>query len=160
MRVVRVLSKREFEAEGELDLGVFVRAGDVIAVSSDIRQEENEIVSYLGEEDIERLRSFLPDLEESRILTRFIVLMDLKGGLTKTPKVGDEIALLSDEEVKKAHMIDGSLKIPYMPYLIRKDLDVARAVLLKLIDLFPEEKDVLEMILAEADYAVMRGVDL
>ncbi|AIY90632.1 hypothetical protein [Geoglobus acetivorans] len=160
MRVCKVISRREFEAEGEIDIGVFAKTGNLLSISSEVRQEEDELGKYLSDEDIERLRNFLPDLEQPRTYTRFTVLMDVNGGLTGVPKVGEEIEVLNDEDIRKAHTISGEFRMPYLPYLMKKDVELAKIVILKLFRLFPEERDILEMILAEIEYSVMREVDL
>ncbi|AKG91698.1 hypothetical protein GAH_00977 [Geoglobus ahangari] len=161
MRVVRVNSRREFEVDGEVEIGTFVRVGDLVAVSAEVFQQEDEISKYLSKGDVERIRAFLPDLAEPNVFTRFVVLMDSRSRAPRTmPKVGDEVEIMDDAGVIEAHTSSGELSVPYLPYLMRRDRELARIVVERLSSLLPEYRDVLDIVLAEIEYSLLREVDL
>ncbi len=161
MKVVRVNSRREFEVEGEVEIGTFVRVGNLIAVSAEVFQQEDEISKYLSKGDVEKLRAFLPDLGEPKFVTRFLVLMDVNSRPPRTmPRIGDEVVVMDWEEVAEVHTPDGELSIPYLPYLIRKDRDLARFVVEQLLEMLPEHRELLDIVLAEIEYSLLREVDL
>jgi hypothetical protein len=67
---------------------------------------------------------------------------------------------VGDEEIRQIHY-DGELRIPYLiPVLQKTDISTVKALILKLIELIPEESDLLEIILSEIEYSRMRGVEL
>jgi len=161
MKVVRVDSKKWFEAEGELSIGEFVKAGDVIAISAEVHQEEEEIVKYLSKGDVERIKAFLPDLGEPKFKTKFIILMDVEGKEPRNlPKIGDDVEIMDEREIAEVHFREGELSVPYLPYLMRKDRNLARIAVMKLMDLFPEYREIFDVILAEIEYSLLKEVDL
>lgn len=161
MRVVRVNSRREFEVEGEVEIGTFVRVRNLVAVSAEVFQQEDEISKYLSKGDVERLKEFLPDLGEPKFVTRFIVLMDVNSKPPRTmPRIGDEVAVMDGGEISHVHTAGGELSIPYLPYLIRRDRELAKAVVERLLELLPDHRDVLDIVLAEIEYSLLREVDL
>ncbi len=161
MKVIRVNSRREFEVEGEVEIGTFVRVGNLVAVSAEIFQQEDEISKYLSKGDVERLRSFLPDLGEPEFVTKFIVLMDTSSKPPRMmPRIGDDVAVMSNEEIARVHTAGGELSVPYLPYLIRRDRELAKSVVEKLAALLPDYRDVLDIVLAEIEYSLLREVDL
>ncbi len=161
MKVLRANSLREFEVDGEIEIGSFVLADDIIGVSATIYQQEEEITKYLSKEDLNTLRSFLPDLSEPKFVTKCYALMNSKLENPKSlPKIGSDVRLLNDEEIKKIHLKNGELYIPYLPFLIKRDIEISRTVVLKLMNIFPEYKDLLEIIFAEIEFRIMEEVDV
>ncbi len=161
MRIVKVNSTREFEAEGEVEIGTFVKAGNIVSISSEIYQQEDEISKYLGKADMERIRKFMPDLSKPKTITRFYTLMDSEG---KDPlgmvRIGDEVEMMSDREIIEAHMFDGEIRLPYLPFLIRRDRELARNAVRKLMSIIPDHRDLFEMIIIEIEYSLLREVDI
>ena len=161
MKVIKVNSLREFEVDGEISVGSFVLTDNIIGVSTTIYHQEEELTKYLSKGDMDMLRSFLPDISEPKYITRCYALMDTKLENPKNlPKIGSDVEILDDDSIKKIHIKNGELYIPYLPFLIKKDIDVSRRVVTKLIELFPEYRDVLEIILAEIEFRLIEEVDL
>ncbi len=161
MRVVRVNSVREFEAEGEMEIGTFVRVGDVISISSQVYQQEDEISKYLGKADVEKIRKFMPDLNEPKTYTKFYVLMSNDGSEPlRMVRIGDEIRVMDHDEIVEIHTSNNEIRIPYLPFLIKRDRDLARNAVRRLMDLIPDQRDIFEMILVEIEYSLLREVDI
>ncbi len=161
MRVVRVSSAREFEAEGEIEIGTFVKVGNVISISSEVYQQEDEISRYLGKADVEKLRKFMPDLSEPKTFTKFYVLMNAEGSEpVRMVKIGDEVEVMSRDEIVRIHVQNGEIRVPYLPFLMRKDRDLAKTAVSRLMDLIPDHRDLFEMILIEIEYSLLREVDV
>ncbi len=161
MRVIRVNSIREFEAEGEIEIGTFVKVGDSISISSGVYQHEDEISKYLRKADVEKIRKFMPDLAEPKTFTKFYVLMDVEGNEpVKMVKIGDEIQIMDKDEIVKVHTVNGEVRVPYLPFLMRKDRELARNIVNRLMEIIPSNKDLLEMILIEIEYSLLREVDI
>jgi DNA polymerase III delta prime subunit len=161
MKVLRVLNHMEFEAEIDADVGDMVKAGNIIAIITSIHQEEPDYVRYMGELEKEEMRKYLPDILKARRIARCLSLCtaDL-GEVRSTPRVGDEVIKVNDDEIRRIHY-NGELKIPYLiPILQKADISTVRALILKLMELIPEERDLLEIILSEIEYSRMRGVEL
>jgi len=161
MKIVKIISQDEFEVEGEFVLGDLIRSEDVLAVVISIYQEASEYSDYLGRLEVAEIKEFLPDLVEGRRVAKCLALstVHLEDVFT-LPRVGAEVSVVSKEELRDIHLKDGKLKIPYLVKLLRSNIDVARRLILKLIEAIPEEKDLLEIILAEIEYNRMRGVEL
>ena len=164
-RVVRVLSHSEFEAEVEdVSVGEIVLCGDILAIVASVYQEEPEYAKYLGELDREDIRMFMPDISEGKKVARCISLCKINLDEPRTaPKIGEEIKPVSDELLREIHYSNGEFKIPYLIPLIdrcRRDVSLVRSLLLRLMDVIPEERELLEIILAEIEYSRMRGVEL
>jgi len=161
MRVVRVNSVREFEAEGEMELGTFVIVGDVISISSQVYQQEDEISKYLGKADAEKIRKFMPDLSEPKIYTKFYALMSSDGSEPlRMVRIGDEVRVMDRAEIIEIHTSNDGVRIPYLPFLMRKDRELARNIVKRLIELIPDHRDIFEMILIEIEYSLLREVDI
>ncbi len=161
MRVVKVDSVREFEAEGEMEIGTFVRVGDIISLSSHVYQQEDEISRYLGKADIERIKEFMPDLTEAKTYTKFYALMSIDGSdPLRMVRIGEEIQVMDNDEIAEIHTLDNQIRIPYLTFLIKKDRDLARNVVRRLMSIVPDQKDILEMILIEIEYSLLREVDI
>jgi len=161
MKILRIIAPREFEIEGDLKIGDFVECGDIIGIISYVYQEEPEILKYIGGLDKEEIGKFLPDISEARTLSRCYSLCtkELNEPLN-SPKIGEKVRILNDDEIRKLHIRDGNIAIPYLPFLISKNVDLAKRVVKKLISLFPEEKDVLEIILLEIEYNKLKRVEI
>ena len=165
-KVVRVLNHCEFEAEvnDEVSVGDIVTCGDLIAIVASIHQEESEYVKYLGDVDRETISKFIPDVADERRVARCIVLCRKNLEEPKSaPKIGEELRIVSDEELRKVHYSNGEFRIPYLIPLLdrcRKDLSLVRSLLLRLMDVVPEERELLEIILAEIEYSRMREMQL
>ena len=161
MRVLRVNSLREFEVDGEIEIGSFISADNIIGISASIYQEEEEITKYLSKQDLETIKSFMPDLSEPKFVTRCYALMNSNFENPKSlPRIGSEVKLLDDEEIRELHIKDNELYIPYLPFLIKRDIELSKSVILKLINLFPEHRDLLEIIFAEIEFRLMEEVDV
>ncbi|HID43224.1 MAG TPA: hypothetical protein EYP30_05510 [Archaeoglobaceae archaeon] len=161
MTVLRVLNHMEFEAEIDTDVGDIVKTGDVIALVTSIREEEPEYIRYMSDLEREEIRKYLPDIFRAKRVVRCVSLCtsDLKD-VRKAPKVGDKVEKLEDDEIRKIHY-DGELRIPYLiPLLNKTDISTVRSLILKIMELIPEERDLLEIILSEIEYNRMRGVEL
>ena len=160
MRVVRVNSIREFEAEGEMEIGTFVKVGSVISISCGVYQQEDEISRYLGKADVEKIRKFMPDLAEPKTFTKFYALMDT-GAVepVKMVRIGEEVKLMDEEEIVKSHTVNGEIRLPYLPFLMKRDRDLARSAVRRLMNMIPSQKDIFEMILVEIEYSLLREVD-
>ena len=154
MRVVRVLNSREFEIEGEVRVGEFVRVGNDLAVVVEVYCEDPEILKYIGKFDLEEIKDFLPDLAEPKNYARCFLISDGRVG------IGVSVEKASDEFVKKVHWKDGDLYMPYIPELVSKYPKVAIEVIKKLEELFPNEKDVLRIIKAGLEFSRIRRVDV
>jgi DNA-directed RNA polymerase subunit F len=161
MTVLRVLNHIEFEAEIDTDIGDIVRTGDIIALVTSIREEEPDYVRYMSDLEREEIRKYLPDIFRARRVVRCISLCtsDLKD-VRRAPKVGDRVEKLDDEEIRKLHY-DGEFRIPYLiPLMHKTDISTVRTLVMKIMELIPEERDLLEIILSEIEYNRMRGVEL
>ena len=164
-RVIRVIDHGEFEAEVEdVSVGDVVLCGDLIAIVASIHQEEPEYAKYLSDLDREEIKSFIPDVSEGRKIARCISLCRIDLEEPKSaPKIGEELRIVSDEELRKVHYSNGEFRIPYLIPLLdrcRKDLSLVRSLLLRLMDVVPEERELLEIILAEIEYSRMREMQL
>ena len=161
MKVVRVNSPREFEVEGEISVGSFVLTDNIVGVSATIYHQEEELTKYLSKGDLDVLRSFLPDISEPKYVTKCYALMDTNLEEPKNlPKIGSEVKVLDNDSIKKIHIKNGELYVPYLPFLIKRDIDVSRRVVTKLMELFPEYQNILEIILAEIEFRLIEEVDL
>ncbi|AEA46705.1 hypothetical protein [Archaeoglobus veneficus] len=162
-RVVRVLSHAEFEAELDAEAGDVVRAGDIIAVVTSIHQEEPDYVKYLSDLEKEEIKKFLPDVAEGKKIAKCVVLCraDLSEA-RKSPKIGENVEKVDDIFLRELHFSSGEFRIPYLIPLLQKckDVSIARSLLYRLMELIPEEKELLKIILAEIEYSMMRGVEL
>ena len=163
-KVVRVLSHSEFEAEVEdVSVGDIVLCGDILAIVASIYQEEPEYAKYLGELDKEEIKSFIPDVSEGKKIARCISLCKINLEEPKTaPKVGEKLKPVDDEFLRKVHYANGEFRIPYLIPLMEKckrDIGLVRSLLMKLMEIVPEERDLLEIILAEIEYTRMKGVE-
>ena len=154
MRVVRVLNSKEFEVEGELNIGEFVKVGDEIAVVVEVYCEDPEIVKYMSRFDIEEVKEFLPDLAEPKNYAKCFLLSDGR------VSVGEKVEMAEDERIREVHWKNGDLYMPYIPELVAKYPKVAIDVIKKLESLFPEERDVLRIIKAGLEFSRIRRVDV
>ncbi|RLI74592.1 hypothetical protein DRO97_05645, partial [Archaeoglobales archaeon] len=83
------------------------------------------------------------------------------GDVVSLPEVGAKVDRIENENLRNLHLKDGGLKIPYLIKLLKtSNIEVARRLVLRLMDLIPEERDLLEIILAEIEYNRMRGIEL
>lgn len=154
MRVVRVLNSKEFEVEGELNIGEFVKVGDEIAVVVEVYCEDPEIVKYMSRFDIEEVKEFLPDLAEPKNYAKCFLLSEGR------VSVGEKVEMAEDERIREVHWKNGDLYMPYIPELVAKYPKVAIDVIKKLENLFPEERDVLRIIKAGLEFSRIRRVDV
>ncbi len=154
MRVVRVLNSKEFEVEGELNIGEFVKVGDEIAVVVEVYCEDPEIVKYMSRFDIEEVKEFLPDLAEPKNYAKCFLLSEGR------VSVGEKVEIAEDERIREVHWKNGDLYMPYIPELVAKYPKVAIDVIKKLESLFPEERDVLRIIKAGLEFSRIRRVDV
>ncbi len=154
MRVVRVLNSKEFEVEGELNIGEFVKVGNEIAVVVEVYCEDPEIVKYMSRFDIEEVKEFLPDLAEPKNYAKCFLLSDGR------VSVGEKVEMAEDERIREVHWKNGDLYMPYIPELVAKYPKVAIDVIKKLENLFPEERDVLRIIKAGLEFSRIRRVDV
>lgn len=164
-KVIRVLSHSEFEAEVEdVSVGDIVLCGDILAIVASVYQEEPEYAKYLGELDREEIRRFMPDISEGKKVARCISLCRINLDEPRTaPKIGDTLKPVSDEMLRNIHYSNGEFRIPYLIPLIercKKDISLVRSLLMRLMEIIPEERDLLEIILAEIEYNRMKGVEL
>ncbi len=162
-KVIRVLSHSEFEAEIDAEVGDIVKAGDIVAIITSIYQEEPDYVKYLNELERDEIRRFLPDISEGKKIARCIPLCrtDLQEPRS-TPKIGDTVEKIDDNFLRQIHYANGEFRVPYLISLLNRcnDVGIVRSLVLRLMDLIPEEKDLLEIILAEIEYNRMKGVEL
>lgn len=161
MKVLRVLNHMEFEAEIDSDIGDILKTGNIVAMVTSVHQEEPEYIRYMGDLEKEEVKNYMPDIFQPQRVARCLSLctVDL-GDIKSTPRVGDTVETVADEEIRDIHYQD-ELKIPYLiPLLQKTDISTVRALILKLMDLIPEEKDLLEIILSEIEYSRMRGAEL
>ncbi len=162
-RVVRVISHNEFEAEMEVEAGDVVRVGELIAVVTSIYQEEPEYIKYLGNLEKEEMRTFLPDITEGKKIARCVVVcMNDLSEAKKSPRIGDEVVKVDDVFLRNLHFSGDEFRIPYLIPLLQKckDVSIARILLSRLMEVIPEEKELISVILAEIEYSIMRGVEL
>ncbi|HIP58658.1 MAG TPA: hypothetical protein EYH00_05085 [Archaeoglobus profundus] len=164
-KVIRVLNYSEFEAEvEEVSVGDIVICGDILAMIVSIYQEEPEYTKYLGELDREELRSFIPDISEGKKIARCLSLCKINLEEPRTaPRIGDELKIVDDKFLREIHYANGELKIPYLITLLekcKKDLNLIRSLLMRLMKIIPEEKELLEIILEGIEYTRMKGVEL
>jgi len=164
-RVIKVISHSEFEAEVEdVSVGDIVMCGNILAIVASIHQEEPEYAKYLGELDREEIKSFIPDVAEGKKIARCISLCTLNLEEPRTaPRIGEVLKRVDDETLRNVHYSNGEFNIPYLIPLIdkcRRDPSLVRSLLLKLMEIIPEEKELLEIILAEIEYSRMRGVEM
>ncbi len=154
MRVVRVLNSREFEVEGELNAGEFVKIGNRLAVVVEVYCEDPEILKYIGRFELDEIKEYLPDLAEPKNYARCFLITDGRVG------IGEIVEKAGDEFIKRVHWKENDLYMPYMPELVSKYPKVAIDVIKKLEDLFPEERDVLKIIKAGLEFSRIRRVDV
>lgn len=169
MRIMKVLNHLEFEAVGNNDddffVGDFIKAGDTVAIIASLSQEEPDYIRYMGELEKEEIEKNMPDIVNPRKIAKCLSLCTMrKEEVRKTPRLGDKLEKLGDTTIRELHY-DGELHIPYLiPILRKKDNDISitiiRALILKLIELIPEEKDLLNVILSEIEYSRIKGVEL
>lgn len=162
MKVLKILSHDEFEVEGNLAVGDVICCGEILAIVTSIYQEESEYSDYMDRMDVEEIKKFLPDLIEGKRIARCLALCTTSfDDVINLPEVGSRINKLGSEELREMHLKNGELKIPYLIKLLKtSNIDVAKRLVLKLINLIPEERDLLEIILAEIEYNRMRGIEL
>ncbi|MFO7966204.1 MAG: hypothetical protein R6U44_01215 [Archaeoglobaceae archaeon] len=161
MKVLRVLNHMEFEAEIDSDVGDILKTGDIVTMVTSIRQEEPDYIRYMGDMEKEEVKNYMPDIFQPQRVGRCLSLctVDLED-IKSTPRVGDKLETVTDEEIRDIHYQD-EFRIPYLiPLLQKTDISTVRALILKLIELVPEEKDLLEIILSEIEYSRMRGAEL
>jgi hypothetical protein len=115
----------------------------------------------MGNLEKEEVKKFLPDVFKARRIAKCLLLCtENLEDVTKIPKVGDKVEKVEDEELRQIHY-NGEFKIPYLiPLLEKVEIPIIRALILKIMEIIPEEKDLLEIILAEIEYSRMRGVEL
>ena len=161
-RVLRVLSHSEFEAELDADAGDIVKVGDIIAIVTSIHQEEPEYVKYLSDLEREEIRKFLPDVAEGKKIAKCVVLCreDLSEA-RKSPRIGEDVVKVNDTFLRELHFANGEFRIPYLIPLLQKckDISIARSLLSRLMELIPEEKELLDIIMAEIEYSMMKNVE-
>jgi|Deesub1362B_J571_1020462.scaffolds.fasta_scaffold00047_114 hypothetical protein len=166
MKVVAVKGFREFDVEGELQIGDFIRCGDLIGLVKGLRIEEPEFVSYLSKYDVDEIKRFMPDVVEVKKIAECITLCDLKlSDPVRTPEIGDDVVVLSDDEIRSLHMQSGQsgngFSIPYLLQLVdRADISVIKRLLERLMRIIPEEKELLDILMCEVEYAIMKKMQL
>lgn len=164
MKVVAVKGLREFDvdSDGELEIGDFIRCGNIIGLVKGLRIDEPEFVSYLSRYDIEEIKKFMPDVVEVKKIAECISLCDTQlSDPVRTPEIGDEVEVLSDEEVRSLHVQNGSFSIPYLLQLVdRTEIAVIKRLLERLVRVVPEEKELLDILMCEVEYAIMRKMQL
>jgi len=162
-KVVRVLSHSEFEAEVEVEAGDVVRVGDLVAIVVSVYQEEPEYVKYLSNLEKEEMEMFMPDITEAKKIARCVVLCrDDLSETTKSPRIGDRVVRVDDIFLRNLHFSGGEFRIPYLISLLNKckDTSIARTLLSRLIEVIPEERELMSIILAEIEYSMMKGIEL
>lgn len=161
MKVLRVLNHMEFEAEMDSDVGDMLKSGDIVAMVTSVHQEEPEYIRYMSDLEKEEIKNYMPDIFQPHRKARCLCLCTLNlEDVKSTPRVGDAVEQVDDEEIREIHYQD-ELRIPYIiPLLQKTDISTVRALVLKLMELIPEEKDLLEIILSEIEYSRMRGAEL
>jgi len=165
MKVVAVKGLREFDvddSEGRLEIGDFVRCGNLIGLVRGFRIEEPEFVSYLSKYDVEEIKKFMPDVVEVKKIAECIALCDTKlSEPLRTPEIGDEVEVLGDEEVRSLHMQGNGFSVPYLLQLVdRAEIAVIRRLLERLTRVIPEEKELLDILMCEVEYAIMKKMQL
>ncbi len=162
MKIVKILSHDEFEVEGDLAVGDVVNCKGIMAIVVSIHQEGSEYSDYMHRMETEDIKKFLPDLVEGRRIAKCLALCttNLDDAFT-LPEIGTEVEKIDKDNLRNIHLKNGELRIPYLVKLLkRSNIDVARNLVLKLIEVIPEEKDLLEIILAEIEYKRMKGLEL
>jgi len=152
------MSHEEFEVEGELSVGDVIKAGEAFAIVLTHYHEESEFIRYAGQIEREKVEKFMPDLISGRRVARCMILRS-----DTAPRPGDEVRHVDDETLKKMHYMDGEFSMPYLIPLMKKCKDnlwVLRDYIKRLMEIVPEERDVLEIILAEIEYGMLRGVEI
>lgn len=162
MKVLKVLNHDEFEVEGNLAVGDLICCNEILAIITSIYQEESEHSEYIDRLETEDIKRFLPDLVEGKRIARCLALCNTNlDDIINLPEVGAKVDRVDDKDLRDLHLKNGELKIPYLIKLLKtSNIDVARRLVLKLMDLIPEERDLLEIILAEIEYNRMKGVEL
>jgi len=162
MRILKILNHDEFEVEGDLAVGDLICCNEILAIVTSIYQEESEYSEYIDRLETEDIKRFLPDLVEGKRVARCLALCNTNlGDVVSLPEVGAKVDRIENENLRNLHLKDGGLKIPYLIKLLKtSNIEVARRLVLRLMDLIPEERDLLEIILAEIEYNRMRGIEL
>ena len=164
MKVVAVKGLREFDvdSEGRLEIGDFIRCGNIIGLVKGLRVEEPEFVGYLSNYDVDEIKKFMPDVVEVKKIAECIALCDAQlSDPVTTPEIGDEVEVLGDEEVRRLHMQNGSFSVPYLLQLVdRADIGVIKRLLERLVRVIPEERELLDILMCEVEYAIMRKMQL
>ncbi len=152
MRVVRVMDK-VFEVEGNLKVGEIVKAGECFAVVVSVSEEEPEYMKYAGELNREEIEAYMPDVVEKTVISKCFVLRGM--GENTSPKVGDEVREVSDEELREFHLRNGEFRMPYFYNLLKScDIEIAKSVLLRLKRIFDKE-EIINILLREVDYMML-----
>ncbi len=159
-KVVEVRSHDEYlcSAEHTGIYGCFVRAGDTIGIVIDIYHPEPELVKYIG--DISRTDGelYLPDTFESHPIAKILVVGDSSGYVNiSIPEIGDEVFMLSDDEIKRFHMSEGEFTIPYYLKIVEKlerpsALPLLTTLLKNLREIFPEKERFLDLLETNIEY--------
>jgi hypothetical protein len=164
MKVVAVKGLREFDvdSEGRLEIGDFIRCGNLIGLVKGLRIEEPEFVSYLSKYDVDEIKRFMPDVVEVKKIAECITLCDTElSEPVRTPEIGDEVEVLSDEEVRSLHMQKNGFSVPYLLQLVDKaEIAVIRRLLERLVRVIPEEKELLDILMCEVEYSIMKKMQL
>lgn len=165
MKVVAVKGLREFDvddSEGKLEIGDFIRCGNIIGLVKGLRIDEPEFVSYLSKYDVEEIRKFMPDVVEMKKIAECIALCDTKlSEPVRTPEIGADVEVLSDEEVRDLHMQENGFSVPYLLQLVdRAEITVIKRLLERLARLIPEEKELLDILMCEVEYAIMKKMQM
>ncbi len=165
MKVVAVRGLREFDvddSEGRLEVGDFIRCGNLIGLVKGLRIEEPEFVSYLSKYDVEEIKKFMPDVVEVKRIAECVTLCDAElSEPVRTPEIGADVEVLSDEEVRSLHMQENGFSVPYLLQLVdRAEIAVIRRLLERLVRVIPEEKELLDILMCEVEYAIMKRIQL
>jgi hypothetical protein len=134
-----------------------VKTSGTFAIVVDIIHEEPEIVKYLNV-DAEKVRKFMPDLALRGRIAKCISLV-----CKRPPEPGEDVELADFSDLREIHFSNGEFCMPYLTSLIRKCRDrlwIVKEYLNTLMDAIPEEREVIEIIRAEVEYGMLRGVEL
>jgi len=159
-RVVEVRCHDEYicSAEASGIYGCFVRAGDTIGVVTDIFHPEPELVRYMGDISRNDALMYIPDTFESTPLAKILVVGDSSGYVsTSIPEIGEEVYMLSEDEIRRFHLSDGEFTMPYYLRIVEKlDRQSALPLLMTLLknlrNIFPEKKKFLDLLETNIEY--------
>ncbi len=152
MRVVKVFD-RFFEVNGNLKVGEIVKAGDCLGVVVSVVGEEPEYAKYIGELSRDEIKAYMPDILERTVVSRCYILKGM--GENVSPEVGEEVCLVSDEDLKKFHTKDGEFRMPYFYNLLKTcDIDITKKILLRLKKVF-ENEEIIDILIKEVEYMMM-----